>query len=374
MEFFQIAILFILLLLLVNLIQNLNRLRKQDTAKNPETYPFVSVLIPARDEEHNIAGCVKSLLRSDYPRMEIIVLDDNSNDRTFEVAEELSATNKNLRVVGGKKLPEGWTGKNWSCHQLSQLARGEWLLFTDADTRHTPRSISVALATALESQSNFLTCIPRLIEKTWSEKLFMPIIHFSFLVLIPSKLLNITKSSWLPLGIGPFILIKKDCYSSCGGHESIKEKIVDDMALAKIVKKDKGKISVIEGSGLVSLRFYTSFKSLWKGFSKNCFGALGGSLYRLVGVFFGCYFLFIYPYLNLWGAFQDQQPLTLPVLQVLTISAIRLIMAVRFKSSLIFALLHPLTIVFVLSILLNSFRLSLFKKKLEWKERFYLAK
>jgi len=374
MEFLQVVILFILLLLLVNLIQNLNRLRKQDITKDPKIHPFVSVLIPARNEENNIAGCVSSLLKSDYPRMEIIVLDDNSTDKTFVMAKRLSAGRKNLRVVKGKKLPQGWTGKNWSCHQLSEVARGEWLLFTDADTRHSPRSISIALASALQSQSNFLTCIPGLVAKTWSEKLFMPIIQFAFLVLIPFRLLNIADDSRLPLGIGPFILIKNDCYSSCGGHESIKGKIVDDMALAKKVKRDRGKISVIDGTDIVSLRFYTSFKSLWKGFSKNCYVALGGSLYRLVGVFLGCYFLFIYPYLNLYAAIQAQQSLTLPLLQVLTISLTRVIMALRFKASLLFALLHPFSIILVLSILLNSFRLSLFKKKLEWKERFYLVK
>ena len=112
MEFLQVVILFILLLFLVNLIQNLNRLRRQDTTKNPETYPFVSVLIPARNEEKNIVGCVTSLSQSEYPRMEIIVLDDNSTDKTFEVAKKLSTGEKNLRVVKGTKLPEGWTGKN----------------------------------------------------------------------------------------------------------------------------------------------------------------------------------------------------------------------------------------------------------------------
>ncbi len=374
MEFLQVVILFILFFLLVNLIQNLNRLRKQNITKNPETYPFISVLVPARNEENNILGCIESLLQSDYPRMEIIVLDDNSTDKTFEKAEKLSSTEKRLRVIKGKKLPQGWTGKNWSCHQLSEVARGEWLLFTDADTRHTPRSISVALASALDSESGFLTCIPGLVAKTWSERLFMPIIHFAFLALIPFKLLNISKDSRLPLGIGPFILIKNDCYLRCGGHESIKGKIVDDIALAKKVKQEKGKISVIDGTDIVSLRFYTSFKSLWKGFSKNCYGALGGSPYRLFGVFLGCYFLFIYPYLSLWGGIQANQSITIPFLQVLTISLMRVIIALRFKASLIYALLHPLSIIFVLSILFNSFRLSLFKKRCEWKERFYLTK
>ena len=146
------------------------------------------------------------------------------------------------------------------------------------------------------------------------------------------------------------------------------------MALAKKVKENNGKISVIDGTKIMNVRFYTCFREVWKGFSKNSYEAIGGSPHYLVGIFLACYFLFIYPYLALWGAITSNQSITLPLFQVLTISLIKIILSLRFHTSLIYGLLHPFTVIFAFSILFNSFRLSLFKKELEWKERFYLAK
>jgi len=160
MEFIQEAILFFLLLIFMNLIQNLRRLREQEKIKPENPLPLVSVLIPARNEERNIKNCVASLLRADYPKLEIIVLDDNSSDGTYRILRELSEHHENLRVIKGKKLPPGWNGKNWACHQLSQAARGEWFLFTDADTVHKPHSVSTALGVAQKRKSVFITCIP----------------------------------------------------------------------------------------------------------------------------------------------------------------------------------------------------------------------
>lgn len=374
MEFLQVLILFILLIILLNLLQNIKRLRGQEKIKPKEPFPLVSVLIPARNEEKNIKRCVTSLLKSNYPRLEIIVLDDNSRDRTYEIMKRLSAREKKLKIIKGKELPPGWTGKTWSCHQLAQAAQGEWFLFTDADTTHKPQSISSALASAQKTQSVFVTCIPGLIAKTWAEKLYMPVIHFAFIALIPFKLVNYSKDSRLTFGIGPFLLIKRNFYFSFGGHESVKARIVDDMALAKKVKENNGKISVIDGTKIMNVRFYTCFKEVWKGFSKNCYEAIGGVPHYLIGIFLACYFLFIYPYLALWGAFTSNQSITLPLFQVLTISLIKTVLALRFHTSLIYGLLHPFTVILALSILFNSFRLSLFKKELEWKERFYLAK
>jgi len=373
MELLQVLILSILLLMFLNLLQNLKRIGGLENIKPQKPYPLVSVLIPARNEEQNIKKCVSSLVKSDYPRLEIIVLDDESKDRTYEIVKRLSVGEEKLRIIRGKKLPPGWTGKNWSCHQLAQVSRGDWLLFTDADTTHRPHSVSIALGSAQKAKSVFVTCIPHLIAKTWSEKLFMPVIPFAFLALIPFRLINLSKDSRLALGIGPFILINRNVYFSFGGHESIKEKIVDDMALAKKSKEKKGKISVIDGTKIMNVRFYTSFKELWKGFSKNCYEAIGGFPHYLVAILLACYFLFIYPYLALWSALTSHQKIVVPLFQVTTLSLIKIILSLRCRTNLIYGLLHPLTIILALSILINSFRLSFLKKKLEWKERYYWA-
>jgi len=131
MDFLQVLILFVLLLLLLNLLQNIQKLKAQRRLRLKEPLPLISVLIPARNEERNIKNCISSLLKQSYPRLEIIVLDDNSLDRTYRIARKLSCLSKKLKVIKGKKLPPGWNGKNWACHQLSQIAKGEWFLFTD---------------------------------------------------------------------------------------------------------------------------------------------------------------------------------------------------------------------------------------------------
>ncbi|UCC41316.1 MAG: glycosyltransferase [Candidatus Aminicenantes bacterium] len=371
MEFLQIGICFFLVLFLINLLQNVKRIKKQEGVKLKEPLPLISILIPARNEEKNIENCVATLLQSEYPHLEIIVLDDNSRDRTFEIVEELSHKHKRLKIIKGKELPPGWNGKNWACHQLSQVAQGEWFLFTDADTTHKPQSVSLAFAVAQKRKSVFVTYVPGLAAKTWSEKLFYPIIHLTFFALLPSRLVNYSGNSHLAFGIGPFLFIKGDFYFSFGGHESIKVAIVDDFALARKVKEHRGKISAVDGTKVMNVRFYTCFRELWYGFSKNVYEAIGSAPHYLFALLLACYFLFIFPYLSLWEAWESHQSLTVPLIQVATISLLKIILSIRFQTSFIYGLLHPFGVALALLILLNSFRISVFKKKIEWKERLY---
>jgi len=371
MHFIQVLILLFLLLIFLNLLQNLNRLRGQKKNSPKKPLPFVSVLIPARNEEINIEKCVSSLLKSDYPNLEIIVIDDNSTDETYKIVKEISAGQDKLKVIKGKKLPPGWNGKNWACYQLSHAAGGDWFLFTDADTIHKPHSISTALASAQRRKSDFVSCIPGFITKTWAEKLYFPVIHFVFVALFPFRMMNFSKDSRLSFAMGPFLFIEKDFFFSWGGYEAIKTEVVDDIAMAKKVKEYNGRISIIDGTQFMDVRFYRSFKEVWNGFSKNSYEALGRAPHLLFVLLLACYYLFIYPYIALWAAVESQQSLTLPLLQVITLALIKLILSLRFKTGIISGQLHPLTVIFAVLILLNSFRLSLFKKKFEWKERFY---
>ncbi len=371
MQFIQILILFFLFLIFLNMLQNLKRLRGQEKLKPEEPLPLVSVLIPARNEEKNIGQCVASLLQSEYPRLEVIVLDDHSSDRTSEIVRELRRDCKYLRLIKGKKLPPGWNGKNWACHQLSQAARGEWLLFTDADTRHRPQSISRALALAQRKKAVFVSSIPRFITETWSEKLYFPVIPFVFVALFPLKMLNHTADPRLSFAIGPFLFIERDFYHSWGGYEAIRKEIVDDIAMARKVKESGGRIAILDGTQTMSVRFYASFREVWNGFSKNSYEAIGRAPHHVALLLLSSYFLFIYPYIALWDAVASHQSPTLPLLQVLTIALMKLILSLRFRVSVLFGQLHPLTVGFALLILLNSFRLCLFRRKFEWKERLY---
>jgi len=371
MDNLHVFLLFALLLLAANMIQNFKRMDRRHSLPGHEARPLVSVLVPARNEEQNIEACLRSLLGSEYHPIEIIVLDDHSEDRTYEIVRRICTGNPNLRVIRGEELPPRWNGKNWACHQLAQAAKGEWFLFTDADTRHNPGSISTALATALENRSDFVTALPGLINKTWAEKIILPVIHFAFAVLMPYLLADYSGKSRAAVGIGPFMFIRRKHYFACGGFESVKADILDDMALARRVKQCGGGISVIDGSSLVNVRFYTGFRQIWKGFSKNTFQAIGGSPYVLLFLSLACYFLFVYPYIRLAEALAYGQSILYPLLQVTVLCFIKISLSRRFKTSLAYGLLHPLTILLVLVIIFNSCRISVFQRKIEWKERLY---
>ncbi len=361
----------ILLGFLLNTLLNLKKMTPADYLPPCQPWPFVYILVPVRNEEKNVRRLVDSLLRQDYPGFEVVVFDDNSSDNTWPILEELAAENPRLRLLRSDNLPSCWTGKNWACHQLSLAARGEMLLYTDADTVHHPLALKQAVASALQHKAGLLSALPALEAKTWSEKLYMPIIPFAFVSLIPFFKINSRRRRSWPAVLGPFLLFSRRTYQASGGHAAIKENIVDDIALARQVARQRENITLIDGSRLLSIRFYRCFRELWAGFSKNSYEAIKGTPLKLAGIILVCYLLFIRPYLAFLGALSQAQLISLPFLQVALITLNRFILAERFGSSRLWSMLHPFSITLALVILVNSYRLSLFRKKIVWKERFY---
>ena len=182
-EFFSFISLFLTGILFI-VIWNLWVFRKRKYRLLSENeLPFISVLIPARNEERSIKKCAESLLKQDYPRFEVLVLDDNSEDRTFEILKELESKYSNLRIIKGKPLEEGWTGKNFACHQLYKESKGEYILFTDADTEHFEGSLRNSITRATDRKADLYSLIPVMTLKTFSERYIMPGIHFTSLLL-----------------------------------------------------------------------------------------------------------------------------------------------------------------------------------------------
>jgi chlorobactene glucosyltransferase len=187
--------------LLANLIVNsrfVRRLKPRPRANVPAVFPLVSVLVPTRNEEHRIGPCLRSLAKQDYPNLEIIVLDDQSEDATAGIAASLgfsagAGARKCLRA--GLPLPPGWTGKAWACQQLAQAARGDFLLFTDADTVHSRACVSTAVAHAEDTRADPLTLWPFQITSTWSEILVVPLIFVAAGAVLPHWLLALAQRS-----------------------------------------------------------------------------------------------------------------------------------------------------------------------------------
>jgi chlorobactene glucosyltransferase len=247
----------------------------------PRSWPFVSVLVPARNEEDNIERCVASLVGQKYPRFEVIVLDDDSTDGTLGILHRLALSSRQLRVLSGRPLPPDWLGKHWACHQLAQASKGELLLFTDADTCHHPLMLEDVVAAQQMEDSDLLTGIPHEEVGSWGEILVLPIINWAMASLLPVGLAHRLKSPTLSMGIGQFMLFRRSGYLAIGGFAAVRTDPVDDVALARLTKERGLRWRFVDLSRRVSCRMYTGFRAVADGLGKSVFPALRNSVWAL---------------------------------------------------------------------------------------------
>lgn len=247
-------------------------------------WPLVSILIPARNEEKRIEPCIRGMLMQDYPFYEILVLDDQSTDRTFNVVQAYAKRNPRLKVLKGKELPSGWVGKPWACLQLSKKAKGEWLFFTDADTEHNSDMLKRTVQMAEEKRADVLTLFTRQVTKTWMEALVIPVMAYTLLAFLPARW-SLKKKSFFNrfAGVsGQFVFIKRKVYKAFGGHQTVKNEIVEDLNFGKQVVRQGFRLVYGDGSDFSFCRMYTNAGEVWHGFSKNFFPAVAfSSLYFL---------------------------------------------------------------------------------------------
>jgi chlorobactene glucosyltransferase len=231
-------------------------------------WPMVSVIVPARNEERNLPRLLPTLLKQRYPHYEVIVVDDASTDGTRRILREWEGDSERLRVVNGEPLPDGWRGKPWAMCQGARAARGEWLLFTDADTHHSALSVSSSVAFALKKEVGLLTILPHAELGTAAERIIMPTAHMGIANLYPAYLVNDPKSK-TAIANGQYILIGRDAYNEVGGIESVKDKIAEDLEFAEVVKRAGYRLFLADGRHLMSVRMYTNLAEIWEGWSKN---------------------------------------------------------------------------------------------------------
>lgn len=268
-----IASIVLLYLLSVQLL-NFFRLKKLGRFPAAEDYPFVSILVPARNEERNIEKCIKSLLEQDYPGYEILVLDDESEDQTWQILSRLAQGKENLHLLQGKSLPEDWIGKCWACHQLSEKAQGEFLLFVDADTVHKPSMLRSVMDAAHFYQADLISGLPHEKVETLSELLTVPLITWGILAALPLPLAFALPSPVLSITIGQMLLFKRDTYDRINGHKAVKNHVCEDMALGRLIKAKGFRWRLVDAGEVTQCRMYTGLREAVDGLSKTIFGAL----------------------------------------------------------------------------------------------------
>jgi len=267
----------------VALVRSLNSRSLDDVpAEAPSPAPLVSVIIPARNEERNIERCVRSVLATRYPSLEVIVVNDHSTDATGSIARTIASEDPRLVVIDAPELPDGWFGKQFACATGARVARGELLLFTDADTRHAPDLLPRAVNTLRQRDAALLSIAGHQEMHSFWERIVQPQM-FALLSIRYGGTEHVSKARRAEdvIANGQFVLVRRDAYEAVGGHDTVRDRVAEDMALSQEFFRAGRRVILMLALRQFSTHMYASLRELIEGWRKNIYAggrhaALGG--------------------------------------------------------------------------------------------------
>ena len=230
----------------------------------------VSVLIPMRNEEANVKGCLSSVLaQKGLDTLEVIAIDDGSTDNTPNEVKAFPS----VELISGEKLPDKWLGKLWACQQLAEKSSGDYLVFVDADVRLS----DYAVANSISKMGNwdFISPYPRQLTSGFVQKIFQPLLQWSWLSSVPLLIAQKYSIKSMAVANGQFLIIKRDAYFKSGAHAGIKTEVLDDLMLARNLLKQGYKGGVAEASNIATCHMYKNKMELFKGYQKSLWKAFG---------------------------------------------------------------------------------------------------
>ncbi len=269
---------------------------------------LVSVLIPARNEEHTIGLLLQSIHEQNFKNCEVLVLDDFSEDNTASVVKEFRKTDVRVKLLQGKELPEKMLGKNWACHQLAMAAKGKYLLFLDADVTIKDDFISNAVNTLKKDNLALLSVFPDQKMESREEILVVPLMNYLLLSLLPMFLIRKSSIPAFSAAVGQCMLYNAAIYKKHSVHLAVGANITEDIASMKLLKDQGYSCHSVMGNGFIECRMYRNYTEGIEGFSKNILTAFGNNYIGLPVYLFltlGAYLIFMWfiPKTNLWLAF-----------------------------------------------------------------------
>ncbi|HEX6159906.1 MAG TPA: glycosyltransferase [Thermoanaerobaculia bacterium] len=335
--------------------------------RSPRRTPFVSLIVPARDEERTIERAVRAFLGQTYRQLEVIVVNDRSTDHTGQILASID--DPRLVVITGEDPSPGWLGKPWALAQGSRKARGELLLFVDADVVYAPEAVEAAVAQMEESGVAMLSLFPRFEMHGFWEHVAMPNLSFVAFTILPLWLGNRTRLPILGAGGGPGNLVRREVYDQVGGHEALRDAVIDDVALARLVRRGGHRSEFVRGDDFVSVRMYHGLREVIEGFTKNSFSAMNRSYVLAISVALGTAVFHLLPYV--W-MFTGE---LVSIATVVLISLVRLILYVALGYRVDNALFgHPLMMAVWGWITLRSVWYTGIRRQVRWRGRTYDAK
>lgn len=343
----------------------------------------VSVLIPARDEAARIEACVRGAL-ANAPD-EVIVYNDGSADATAQIVARLAEEDGRVRLMHGGPLPAGWVGKPHACHHLADAATGDLLVYMDADTVAEPECLARMGSLFDRMRADVVTAGTRQVTGTLAERLIIPLLHLTYLAWLPLPLVWRSRDPRFLVANGQLLAVRRAAYDAAGGWSAVRAEVVDDMAFCRRVKESGGRVVFADGHRMARCRMYRGGGEVVRGFSKNLYEGVGGRPVGLMGFALVHAVMFLLPYAAVglgfvqlsWGIPLDEHTgVYLFVGGVLGVAAnvlLRLLLAIRFRQPWEGVLLHPLAVLGLMGIAINSARWS-GRGEIRWRGRTYGAR
>ena len=339
-------------------------------ASSEPNCPSLSVVIPARNEQIALRRAAESLLAQDYPRVELVIVDDRSTDQTGQIVAELAAAHPGrVRAITVEHLPDGWLGKNHALWLGARAASGDWLLFTDADIRFRPGALRTTVAFAEAQRLDHLTLLPGIEAQGYWLRAFVAFILFAF-VATQKPYLAADRRSSVGMGVGAFNLLRRSVYQAIGTHEALSLRPDDDMRLGQRVKHLGFRQAFASGTDLLRVEWYPTLWAAIRGMEKNQFANVDYSVSKLLARSGALFLVTIYPYLAIWRTRRASRQLKLAAI---TVHSINYWLACQREgeSVLRYVPILPLTATFMAYAVLRSGYLAVRRGGVSWRETFY---
>lgn len=336
-------------------------------------YPLISVIITAKDEEDSLKKAINSRLETDYPNIELIIINDRSIDKTAEIIKRISEKDKRVKIVNIEVLPDGWLGKLNALNEGVKLAKGDWLLFSDGDAFIKQGTLNKAMSHAIEKNLDFIAILPEFTKSNFLIDIAVSI-FFRALLTIGRAYKAEDKNSPVAIGSGSFNFVKREAFEKLGGFEKLKMEVIDDVSLGQLLKSSGAKTSMLIGKEFVKVKWYSSLGSLFDGMGRAMMTGLGNFNFLQLFLLSSLAFIIdITPFILLLP-FEISYLQIIGLISIIFIVSATIITDKLMNRSLCFSFFLPIGYVLIYMISLYGGLKFLLNGGLSWRNTFYSTK